>query len=102
MKKGLTILERNFSNKFGEIDIIARDHETLVFVEVKSRNSDAYGIAAQAVNARKQQKIIKTALGYLKSRGIVDKDVRFDVVSITGTEVELIKNAFQSDGRYRY
>ncbi len=101
-QKGYVVLQQNWRSKLGELDIIASEKDTLVFVEVKSRKSSAFGTAAQAVNPRKQQKIIKTAMGYLKSRGIVDKDVRFDVVSITGEEVELIKNAFQSDGRYRY
>ena len=101
-KKGYKIIARNWSSKLGEVDIIASEKDTLVFVEVKSRHSAEYGIAAQAVDARKQKQVIKSALGYIKRQGIVDRDIRFDVVSITGGEVELIRNAFQSDGRYRY
>ena len=99
---GYTILEQNWCSAMGEVDIIALDREALVFVEVKSRKGSGYGLPQQAVNSFKQRQIIKTALGYLKSRGIVDKDVRFDVVSISGEDIELIENAFPSDGRYRY
>ncbi len=99
---GYQILEQNWCSAMGEVDIIALDREALVFVEVKSRQDSGYGLPQQAVNSFKQRQIIKTALGYLKSRGIVDKDIRFDVVSINGEDIELIENAFQSDGRYRY
>lgn len=99
---GYKILEQNWCSTMGEVDIIALDREALVFVEVKSRQDIGYGLPQQAVNGFKQRQIIKVALGYLKSRGIVDKDVRFDVVSISGEDIELIENAFQSDGRYRY
>jgi putative endonuclease len=99
---GYKILEQNWCSAMGEVDIIALDREALVFVEVKSRQDIRYGLPQQAVNRFKQRHIIKAALGYLKSRGIVDKDVRFDVVSISGDDIELIENAFQSDGRYRY
>lgn len=99
---GYKILEQNWCSAMGEVDIIALDREALVFVEVKSRQDIGYGLPQQAVNGFKQRHIIKAALGYLKSRGIVDKDVRFDVVSISGEDIELIENAFQSDGRYRY
>ncbi len=99
---GYKILEQNWRSALGEVDIIALDREALVFVEVKSRQNIGYGLPQQAVNDFKQRQIIKAALGYLKSRGIVDQDVRFDVVSISGEDIELIENAFQSDGRYRY
>ncbi len=99
---GYKILEQNWCSTMGEVDIIALDREALVFVEVKSRRDIGYGLPQQAVNGFKQRQIIKAALGYIKSRGIVDKDVRFDVVSISGEDIELIENAFHSDGRYRY
>lgn len=99
---GYTILEQNWCSRMGELDIIALDREFLVFIEVKSRGDMAYGLPQQAVNGYKQRQIIKAALGYIKSKGIMDKDIRFDVVSINGGDIELIENAFQSDGRYRY
>jgi putative endonuclease len=99
---GYTILEQNWYSKTGELDIVALDREALVFVEVKSRRDTAYGMPQQAVNGYKQRQIIKAALGYIKSKGIIDKDIRFDIVSINGEDIELIENAFQSDGRYRY
>ncbi|MDD5131358.1 MAG: YraN family protein [bacterium] len=99
---GYTILEQNWCSRLGELDIIALDREALVFVEVKSRLDSVYGLPQQAVNGYKQRQIIKAALGYIKSKGIMDKDIRFDVVSINGEDIELIENAFQSDGRYRY
>ncbi|MBI5555527.1 MAG: YraN family protein [Elusimicrobia bacterium] len=99
---GYKILEQNWRSARGEVDIIALDREALVFVEVKSRQDIEYGLPQQAVNSFKQRQIIKAALGYLKSRGIMDQDIRFDVVSISGEGIELIENAFQSDGRYRY
>ncbi|MDD5258744.1 MAG: YraN family protein [bacterium] len=99
---GYTIIEQNWCCTMGELDIVALDREALVFIEVKSRRETSYGLPQQAVNGYKQRQIIKAALGYIKSKGITDKDVRFDVVSVNGEDIELIENAFQSDGRYRY
>ncbi len=73
------ILERNFRLKCGEIDIIARNDETLVFVEVKTRATTAYGQPSEYVDARKQDKIRKTALCFVKS---IDEDMRFDVIEV--------------------
>lgn len=81
-KSGLTIVTRNFTNRFGEIDIIALDGETIVFVEVKSRRSNAAGEPEEAVDPTKQQQILKTASAYLQSRKLNDQPVRFDVVGI--------------------
>ena len=89
------IVELNFKNKIGEIDIIAKDGQTIVFIEVKKRSSARFGLPREAVNYYKQQKIRNVAVGYLKFKGIYEKvDVRFDVIDIIGTSVTHIKNAF--------
>ena len=72
-EKGYKILETNFSNKIGEIDIIAKDKEFVVFVEVKARSSKAFGLPSEAVNFHKQQKIRQVALSYLKSNKMLGK-----------------------------
>lgn len=103
-KMGYRIIERNFSVPgMGEIDIIAEEGEYIVFVEVRVRNNSAFGSGAETVDERKQRKIIKTALCYLKMRGALDFPARFDVVSVTGSfekkpEIEVIKNAFDTSG----
>jgi putative endonuclease len=81
-KLGYKIVDTKYRAKTGEIDIIAKDKEFLVFVEVKTRRSSAYGLPAEAVNYRKQQKIINTALCFLKQRGMVDSACRFDILEI--------------------
>lgn len=107
-KNGYKILEQNFSTSLGEIDIIARDGAKLVFVEVKSLKELSYGFPQDRVNKAKQNRIIKAALCYVKSRGMKDADCRFDVLAMTFSDdekphrIELIKDAFQSDGRYFY
>ena len=97
-KKGYTILERNFRSRWGEIDIIARDGEYIVFVEVKYRESTAFGFPFEAVIQRKQQRIIKTAIDYIKQHSLVGKDMRFDVISICPGSIEHIPSAFQTRG----
>lgn len=97
-KRGYRILERNFRTRSGEIDIIAREGESLVFIEVKARTSVRYGSAKAAVTARKQRQVSKVALGYLKMTGQPDAKARFDVVAVTRREgrddIQLIRNAF--------
>ncbi len=97
-KRGYKIIERNHKNTFGEVDIIALHKGTLVFIEVKTRRTYEYGMPFEAVNHRKQEKLKKVALMYLKR---LKKEVpaRFDVVSISfeegGTDIELIPDAFE-------
>ncbi len=99
-KKGYRIIDRNFRTRFGEIDIIAKEREFTVFVEVKLRNSSFYGLPEESVDFRKQKKIIKSAEFYLQKNGLSDTDCRFDVVSICGMEnnrkIKLIRNAFEA------
>ncbi len=97
---GYRIIERNYRCSYGEIDIIASDAGVLVFVEVKSRSSAAYGLPAESVDARKQRHMIKASTEYMVRNGQVDSPARFDVVSVeldalgTAISTELIKNAF--------
>lgn len=94
-QSGYRLLERNFRNRSGEIDIIARDGEYLVFVEVKYRADDACGSPLEAVDYRKQQKIVRVAQYYLQRKGYkTETNCRFDVVAIEGDEITLLKNAF--------
>jgi putative endonuclease len=102
-KRGYRILERNYSTRSGEIDLIALHRATVVFVEVKTRTSDAYGAPELAVNVRKQQRMVKAALAYIKYKKLHQVPCRFDVVAISnaaGQEVELIQNAFEMDRTY--
>ena len=95
-KKGFQILEYNYRCRAGEIDLIARDGRYLVFVEVKYRSDEKAGDPSEAVNWYKQKKICQTASWYLRQKRIPeDMPCRFDVVSILGSEIYHIKNAFE-------
>jgi putative endonuclease len=94
-QKGLTLLEKNFRCKHGEIDLIMRDGKTLVFVEVRLRSNPNFGSAATSIDQSKQGKLTRTAEYYLQIHG--DSACRFDAVlmqSIDINAVEWIKNAF--------
>ena len=92
---GYTVLERNFRNKTGEIDIIAKKDNYIVFVEVKYRSNNIYGYAVEAVNYRKKQIIMHVAQFYMATRyKSCDIPCRFDVIGIDGETVTHIKNAF--------
>ena len=93
---GLEILETNYRKRIGEIDIVARDGEYIVFVEVKYRSHKNQGGALWAISAAKQQKIVRVAQWYMAEHGIrVDAPVRFDAVVIDGGNVRHIRNAWQ-------
>ncbi len=101
-KNDFVILKRNYRIKNGEIDIIARDNDTISFIEVKTRKSLQKGMPAESVNFSKQKKIISAALYYIRENNIVDTRLRFDVIEVfchgnqTGFyEFNLIKDAFQ-------
>ena len=81
-RKGLRILERNYRCRVGEIDVVADDRGTLVFVEVKERRGDSHGTAVEAVTAQKQSRVVRAARIYAASRGLSEQAVRFDVVAI--------------------
>ena len=100
VSQGYRILERNYSTRSGEIDLIALHQGTVAFIEVKTRSNDAFGAPELAVNQRKQQRMIKAALGYIKFKKLHQVPCRFDVVAISlagEQQVELIQNAFEMD-----
>ena len=97
--KGYRIIERNYRSRWGEIDIVAKDGGTVVFVEVKCRRSESFGDPQSAVGANKQRKVSRMSLAYLKEKNLYPCDARFDVVAVKmlpgGSRVELIRNAFE-------
>lgn len=97
--QGLTLIARNFRCRGGELDLIMRDGDYLVFVEVRSRRHSRYGTPAESITPAKQQRLLRTAAIYLQ-RQPLDAPCRFDVVAmvITGSEprIEWIRDAFQS------
>ena len=104
VRGGMKILARGFETGVGEVDLIAADGETIVFVEVKTRESDIAGHPTEAVDAEKQRKITYTALEYLKRHDLLEYSARFDVVSIiwpAGSdrpEIQHFCDAFQPIG----
>ncbi len=98
-KNGYKIIEQNYRTPLGEIDIIAKEKKTIVFVEVKLRRSVRYGNPKWAVTRQKQRKISMVALQYLKSTRQMDAGARFDVVAVTANRdeprIEIVKNAFE-------
>ena len=98
-KNGYRIIARNYKTPFGEVDIIAQDGNTVVFIEVKTRADDFFGQPFEAVNNRKRRKLKNVALFYLKRQSL-EFPVRFDVLSIFyrengKKEIEHIKDAFE-------
>jgi putative endonuclease len=94
-RAGLTLVERNYRCRFGEIDVIARDGATLVFVEVRMRSSERFGGAAASITAAKRMKLLRTARFYLA--GVARAPAcRFDALLINGknNSIEWLKNAF--------
>lgn len=104
IKNGMAVISRNYRSKFGEIDIIARDDNCIVFIEVKTRKNNLYGNASEYVTRKKQEKIILTAQEYIGSD--IDTEMRFDVIEVYYYEyltkpnvkrINHIKNAFISE-----
>lgn len=91
---GMSVVERNYRTRNGEIDLIMNDHGTLVFVEVKYRNSSRYGYAVEAIDYKKQVKLRMIAREYLADKKGPRIPIRFDCVGYTGNEVHYIKSAF--------
>lgn len=105
--KGYKILRTNYRVKFGEIDIIAEDRQAICFIEVKSRVDCSLGHPKEALTPRKQDKISRAALAYLKENRLLNHSARFDVLSIIKgdddqIDFELVQDAFELSGRYSY
>ncbi|OGR44288.1 MAG: YraN family protein [Elusimicrobia bacterium GWA2_61_42] len=96
---GFEILDRNWSTPMGELDIVARKGDTVVFVEVRARSNPGYGTPAESVTPAKRARLIRTAQAYLKARRPAAESFRFDVIGIVpGAEPEHIEDAFSADG----
>ena len=97
-QQGLILLDRNYRCRMGELDLIMRDGNTVVFIEVRYRKSNAFGSAAESVGAHKQARLLKAASHYLQKNNFPDEPAcRFDVVAISGQKgesLEWIKDAF--------
>lgn len=98
-KQGLRIKEINYRISLGEIDIIGEDEENIIFIEVKYRKTASYGQPWEAVCSNKQKKICRVARQYCYSKHI-RKQVRYDIVSICGTEILWFQNAFEHVGAW--
>lgn len=100
-KRRYKIIQRNYKNKLGEIDIIAKDGDTLCFIEVKTRSSFKFGYPQEAVTLTKQKKINKVALSYLKQYNLLNIPARFDIISVVLNsqnkfDIEIIQDAFSA------
>lgn len=104
-REGYVILERNYRCSLGEIDLVAREENVLVFVEVRTRSSEGFGSPLESVDFAKQRKLRDVARHYLRERRPYYQDVRFDVVGIVLKEgeeaqVEIVPHAFYQ-GQFR-
>jgi putative endonuclease len=99
-RQGYAILERRYRTRYGEIDIVARHGDVLVFVEVKARVGDAFGAGAEAVTRYKQRRVARMAADFLVRRRLQDRPCRFDVVSVAmgegGPRIDVIAGAFDA------
>jgi putative endonuclease len=103
-RRGYAILARRYRTRHGEIDIVADDRGTIVFVEVKAREQADCGGAAAAVTIHKQRRLTSMAVDYLARNRVTDRPCRFDVVAIDGQKLTVYTSAFEveeSPGRWR-
>ena len=100
--RGLRVVDRQYRQKWGEIDLICRAGDTWVFVEVKTRSSKAEPSAIESITLRKQQRIIRAAMSYMKWKRLEGRCLRFDLILIEAGEIEWIPDAFQSTSYYTY
>ena len=106
-KKGYLIVARSNRMRLGEIDLVAIDQRTIVFVEVKTRRSHQAGHPADAVDENKQRRLTRLALAYLKRHHLLEHRARFDVVAVTWADdgrepvIEHFENAFEAVGRWQ-
>jgi putative endonuclease len=104
-RRGYKIVAQGSRLRPGELDLVAVDGRTVVFVEVKTRRSDQYGSPAEAVDLQKQRRLTRLAVTFLKRHGLLENPARFDIVSIVWPEdqrrpqIEHIKNAFEAVGQ---
>jgi putative endonuclease len=97
-EKGYKVRTANYRTRLGEIDLIMDHGDTVIFVEVRERKSNAYGSPAETVTAKKQNRIAKAALMYIKANRLQNRHVRFDIVSIQNENISHLENAFAPTG----
>ena len=97
VREAYKILERNYQNRFGEIDIIAEKNKEIVFIEVKYRKTSKFGYGYEAVDRRKIMKILKLADYYIQSKKYQNYKIRFDCMSYLGDELDWIKDIVWGD-----
>ena len=97
MDEGYKILERNYQNRFGEIDIIAEKDKEVIFIEVKYRKTNKFGYGYEAVDRKKLFKIVKLAQLYMQSKKYEKYKMRFDCMSYLEDELDWIKNIVWGD-----
>jgi len=107
-RKGFNIIQRNYRCKLGEIDIIAEQDDVIVFVEVRTKRTESFGIPQSSITSGKISRITKTALSYIQEKELFDRSCRFDVIAITFPQkskepnIEHIENAFEMNRMYMY
>ncbi len=107
-RRGYKIIQRNYRCKLGEIDIIAERDGTIVFVEVRTRQTEEFGPPQYSITAAKRNQISRVALCYIREKNLVGQSCRFDAIAITFSpgsrrpEIEHIENAFELSRRYIY
>ena len=101
-EKGYRILDENYAGRMGEIDLIAKDGEVVVFLEVKARESTAFGYPIEAVTPQKVRKIALTAQQYLVQKRMLGASVRFDVIEVLYGEINHVENAFSMKDAAKY
>jgi putative endonuclease len=101
--QGLTVLFRNFRCRSGEVDLVAREGETTVFVEVKTRGGASHGLGQESVTFGKRRRIVRAARLYAAARGLWEEPLRFDVISIDWTDghprLRHDRGAFDAEGK---
>jgi putative endonuclease len=107
-RKGYRILSRSDRSRPGELDLVALDDDTLVFVEVKTRRSSEAGHPAEAVDGAKQRRLTRLAVTWLKRRGLLERRARFDVIAVTWPAgrrqptIEHFPSAFEAVGKWEF
>jgi putative endonuclease len=99
-RRRYTIVERNYRCRAGEVDLVALDGDTIVFIEVKTRRGEGFGTPLDAVDPRKQRQVCRAAQQFLSERRLHDRAARFDVVGVWWEDgrpmCELVRNAFEA------
>jgi putative endonuclease len=107
-RRGYRIVDRSSRWRHGELDLVAVDRQTIVFVEVKTRTTADFGDPSLAVDAEKQRRLTRLAVSWLKRHRLLEQPARFDVVAITWPEgqrrprIEHYPNAFDASGRWGF